>query len=354
MILQDNKIYFKNMQVDTIPCVPNGNWLVRFDERDLFFFLERMHDFTIPEKIYGDCDYLTDRYLKTFKKYDKNLGISLSGVKGTGKSLTAKMLAMKSDLPVIIINEPFTGSMFNSFIESINQECIVFIDEFEKVYSKSDDQSAMLTLLDGAFMSKKLFLFTSNETSRFSNYLMNRPGRIHYFKEYKRIDDKTLTQIIDDTLVDKTKEEELRTIINFIDDANIDMVFSLIREMNDFNEGAKEAVEHLNISISSDSEHKILIQTKNNIIYETTMNRNPFFYGEFQEWFCLDEGLSKAAGLTDEEKKKLSDRGDDEKRFACKIQDCKVLKTTSEYSQLVDEHGNIITIKKLSPYRFVF
>lgn len=354
MILQDNKIYFKNMQVDTIPAVPPGNWLVRFDERDLFFFLERMHDFTIPDQIYGDCDILTDRYLKTFKRYNKNLGVSLSGVKGTGKSLTAKMLAMKSNLPVIIINEPFTGSMFNSFIESIDQECVVFIDEFEKVYSKSDDQSAMLTLLDGAFMSKKLFLFTSNETSRFSNYLMNRPGRIHYFKEYKRIDDNTLQQIIDDTLVDKSHEVELKSIINLIDDANIDMVFSLIREMNDFNEGPKQAIEHLNISISSESEHKILIQTKNHAVYEQTIPRNPFYYGGFNDWFAIDDELSKAAGLTNEVKEKLRETGDDEKRFVCKIQECNVIKTTSEYSQLLDEHGNIITIKKLSPYRFVF
>lgn len=354
MVLQDNKIYFKNMQVKTIQAVPPGNWLVRFDERNLFFFLEKMHDFTIPDKIYGDCDYLTDRYLKTFKKYDKNLGVSLSGVKGTGKSLTAKMLAIKSNLAVIIINEPFTGSMFNSFIESINQECIVFIDEFEKVYSKPENQAAMLTLLDGAFMSKKLFLFTSNETSRFNNYLMNRPGRIHYFKEYRRIDDETLKQIIDETLVDKTKEEELKRIINLIDDANIDMVFSLIREMNDFKEGAKEAVDHLNISISNNSEHKILIQTKNNAVYEQKIDINPLFYGGFTDWFNLDKELSRSAGLTKDNMAKLFKKGDDEKKFTCKIQECTIIKTTSEYSQFVDEYGNIITIKKLSPYRFVF
>jgi len=353
MILQDNKIYFKNHQVSTIEEVPPGNWLLRWEPRELFFYLERMGEFTLPEKIYGDCDYLTDRYLTTFNKYDKNLGISLSGVKGTGKSLTAKMLAMKSNLPVIIINEPFCGTEFNSFMEGIQQNAVIFIDEFEKVYGQRKDQELMLSLLDGSFQSKKIFLFTSNETASYNNYLMNRPGRIHYFKEYNRIDDETLQQIIDENLIDKTKEDGFKNIINLIDDANIDMVFSLIREMNDFGETAKEAVNHLNISISGNAEHEVFIH-ENGVFYKGSIGYNPLFHGHITEWLMLDEELMEKNGVSKEDIKKIKDNGNDEKHFQIKLSTCVVTKATSTHTNIKTQDGKNIVIKKLSPYRYVF
>lgn len=269
MILVDNKeIRFSSSVVNSITNIPVGNWLLNFDEYKKEFFLEKVDDFKMPSKIYGDSEELAKRYLNTFNNISGNLGIVLSGLKGTGKSLTAKEVCIQSNLPVILITEPFSGTDFNSCIASIKEECIIFIDEFEKLYQRQDDQNNMLSLLDGVFMGRKLFVFTSNETSRYSNYLLNRPGRIHYMKEYTRIEDSMLNDIILDQLKNQSHALELKNVIDMVEDANIDMVISLIRECNMYNESPKEAVKFLNIKINNAAEYNLSYTDSKGNIYE--------------------------------------------------------------------------------------
>lgn len=269
MLLESNKkIFFDNVDIQSIKVIPEGTWLVKYSDQK-GFYLERIEDFKLPSKIYGNPEELSDRYLKTYNKYDKNLGITLSGVKGTGKSLLAKMTAIKSNLPVLVITDAYCGTDFNMFMSQITQEVVVFVDEFEKVYDKEPLQNALLSLLDGSIEGKKLFIFTSNQTTSYNNYLLNRPGRIHYLKEFTKIDSKLLDDIIKDNLNDMSEEFDLKRIVELIDDANIDMVMALIREMNDFNEKAKEAVKYLNIQVQNQGRYDIkVIKNDNGYIYD--------------------------------------------------------------------------------------
>lgn len=58
------------------------------------FHLERYADkFTFPHKIYGLQREFIDHVTKTFRSTEGNLGILLTGTKGTGKTVTAKELA---------------------------------------------------------------------------------------------------------------------------------------------------------------------------------------------------------------------------------------------------------------------
>src|SRR5690606_5929694 len=77
------------------------------------------------------------------------------------------------------------------------------------------------------------------------------------------------------------------------DDANIDMVFALIREMNDFNETAREAVKELNISISNRGRYDITIETEEGIIFTGKYNSNPFFTDEIEIEGSLSKGKTK-------------------------------------------------------------
>lgn len=284
VIINDSIIKFSMKGVQDLKEIPVGVWLVKYDGFNYEYFLEKADNFTLPNKIYGDSESLADRYLNTFKEKNGNLGVVLSGLKGTGKSLTAKTVCIKSNMPVILISEQYKGTDFNSFISNIKQESIIFVDEFEKLYPEKEDQEQILSLLDGVFMGKKLFLFTSNETSRYSNYLINRPGRIHYMKEYTRIEDDMLDDIVKDNLVNQENSEELKNIINMIEEANIDMVFALISECNMYKENPKEAVKHLNIKIDGGSAYKVIILDKdNNYQYEmnSICNINPIINPRF-------------------------------------------------------------------------
>ena len=74
-------------------------------------------------------------------------GILLWGPPGTGKTLLARVLGMKcveQDYPCVIINTPWSGDNFNRFIQTIDQPCMILFDEFEKIYSR-EQQELLLT-----------------------------------------------------------------------------------------------------------------------------------------------------------------------------------------------------------------
>ena len=58
--------------------------------------------------------------------------------KGSGKTLLAQhtsiLAAKEHGIPTIVVNKPWFGDNFNSFIQSISQPLIIFFDEFEKVH----------------------------------------------------------------------------------------------------------------------------------------------------------------------------------------------------------------------------
>lgn len=235
----------------------NTNYLMKQDPNTGEFYLQEQDKFTLPEKIYGDSAKLSKRYLNTFKNTDKNLGVLLKGLKGTGKSLLAKRICIESGLPVIILTSAFGGTEFNDFLSNIKQEVVVFIDEFEKIYTNSRDffasskndignQSMLLTLLDGVFTSKKLFVLTANE-STLHDALTNRPGRIHYLKEYGPLSNDIIREVANDLLENKSHVEQIVEISNIIGDVNMDAVVTLIEECNLYSEEPREAVNYLNI-----------------------------------------------------------------------------------------------------------
>lgn len=250
MIIIDKKqLQFRDGVYDTVSHIPKGVWLLLTNPKTGEFYLSKAQDFTIPSKIYGDAHALSDRYVKTFQdeKKTNNLGIVLSGVKGTGKSLTAKLTALKSKLPIILITEPYGGSIFHEFVNQLKKPVCFFIDEFEKIYSDKEQES-ILSILDGVTSVKHMFILTSNESQKYNKYLINRPGRIHYLKQHERISDDVLEEI-SNLLVNPDWKNEFIELMNTVEEANIDMALALVYECNSFNENPATAAQYLNIKI---------------------------------------------------------------------------------------------------------
>ena len=172
----------------TYEKLPVQTYVARFD-RQTGFYLEKYVDITIPEeKIYGVHIAKIEKVLSSFEKFNRSLGVILSGDKGIGKSLFAKLLsirAMEKDIPLIVVDTYYPG--IASYLEAITQETMVLFDEFDKTFGevRSQDgdaspQTGLLSLFDGISGGKKLYVITCNELYKLNEYLVNRPGRFHY------------------------------------------------------------------------------------------------------------------------------------------------------------------------------
>lgn len=273
-IKTNSEVRLTSSYVESFVSLPNGTYLTKFDVRNNEYYLEVTEDFTTPSKIYGNSELLSSRYVNTFNGSKKNMGILLTGLKGTGKSLTAKLTAIKANIPVILITEEFVGEEFKSFLNSIKQEVVIFIDEFEKVYNENDSQQALLSLLDGVFEGKKLFIFTSNMVNRINTYMLNRPGRIRYLAEYESLDESVINDVINDMLINKSNIPGLLAILDILGNISMDSLVGLITEMNTYGETANEAIRYLNIR-PEDSQYTVSIMIDGVKIGTTSIRIHP-------------------------------------------------------------------------------
>lgn len=227
--------------------LPPGNYAIQFHPM-MGYFLEKIADFRAPPKLYGNVKQISNRVLKSFQTKSNNLGIILSGLKGAGKTLQGRDICMEAaalGMPTLFVTSKLTDDDFMQFLNKIQQECVIFIDEFEKIYD-TDSQQKLLTLLDGMFQSKKLFLLTCNAQHKVDSHLKNRPGRVHYHIEYGGLKSEFVTEFCEDNLNDKSKIKEVVSVCSLFDALNFDMLQTIVWEMNLYKESAPEALKLLN------------------------------------------------------------------------------------------------------------
>jgi hypothetical protein len=208
------------------------------------YYLTQYHEkYVFPYKVYGVNKSFIERVSKTFVHTTGNLGVLMNGVKGTGKSVTSELICNdfmeQFNMPVILINQRMQGLI--EFLAAIDQDVVVFVDEYEKVFVTEDgraNSTEILTLMDGALKSehRRLFLFTTNNKYIDDN-LLERPGRIRYVKEFTDLDRPTIEEIVDDLLEHKTFKEECIEYISKLQKITIDIVKAVITEVNIHGQG---------------------------------------------------------------------------------------------------------------------
>jgi ATPase family associated with various cellular activities (AAA) len=213
------------------------------------FYLERSRDFPIPSKIYGDLSKTAHKILNTFNDRPSTTGVLLSGEKGSGKTLLTKLIssyARDKGIPTILVNMPAAGDAFSSFLQKITQPVILLFDEFEKVYDK-EAQQALLTLLDGVYAGKKLFLFTSNSYTSIDDNMKNRPGRIYYSMDFNGLDPSFVAEYAEDKLKNKNHVKILANMVGLIKPMNFDMLQAIVEESNRYDESPMETLKMINV-----------------------------------------------------------------------------------------------------------
>lgn len=248
-LLGDKVMVLSDMSARIVDKLPAEVYSLHYNEM-MGYHLSRVEEFIIPEKRYGGTDRTAERVIQTFKARPQTTGALLSGVKGSGKTMTVKVIskmALAMGLPVIMINEAHVGGDFISFVQSIQCECVFVFDEFEKTYDRKQ-QDSILTLLDGVAEGKKLFLFTANNINLLSDFMMNRPGRIYYSIEFHGLEEDFIREYCIDCGVSENRIKQIITVAGLFHEFNFDMLKTICEESKRFpDEPIRDMLMYLNI-----------------------------------------------------------------------------------------------------------
>ncbi len=226
-------------------------YLLDFDVKRNQFFLKRENNsFKLDYKIYDLDKKFIDRVSRTYAATNNNLGVLLHGIKGTGKSVTAKLICNALKLPVILVTKKYPGA--STFFNNIHQDVVIFIDEYEKIYERGNNNTTgsddLLSLMDGVLGTngRKVFLLTSNSNTVNAN-MMQRPSRILYKKKYGNLKLESIIEVVDDILVHTNRREKVIDFISHLNLITIDIIKSVVREVNIHDEDPEEFEEFFNV-----------------------------------------------------------------------------------------------------------
>lgn len=258
--------------VKTYAHLPVAYYNVDFSKMSGFFLTSRCDLTVAEEKIYGSALAKVEKAMRSYRLSNRNFGVLLSGQKGIGKSLFVRLLAMeaiKGGVPVIVVSHAIPG--LANFISSIEQDCVVVFDEFEKIFAKQEDwnpQNELLPLFDGIDGGHKLFVVTCNELKDLSQYMINRPGRFHYHFSLTAPSPDEVRQYLTDKVLPEYSVS-IEDVVNL--SCVVDMPYDYLRAIAfDLNQGysIREVMSDLNITRTDRVAFDLKLYLSNGLCYE--------------------------------------------------------------------------------------
>lgn len=253
-----------NARMDVRDRLPAGCYTVCKNPLSGEYFLEEGEQFILPKKLYGKTERHSSRILQTFsnRQPGTQVGVFLSGTKGSGKTLLAKHIAQKSGLPVIVVNAAYTDDRFMRTMQGIEQEAVILFDEFEKVYNE-EDQEAILTLFDGVYTVRdKLMIITCNDKFAVKSFFHNRPSRLRYAIGFESLEKEFVEEYCADQLRDKSYSDKIAMLCTVCDEFNFDMLQTLVDELNRYGGEFEDTLDILNVKPATYARTKWVVKVE--------------------------------------------------------------------------------------------
>ena len=284
----------------TYEQLPAGTYEVGFSKFSGFFLTAHTDLVVNEEKVYGCTEKKVQKVLHSFSKVDRNFGVILSGRKGIGKSLFARVLAvhaLRAGIPLILVTAYYPG--IANFLSSIEQEVIVLFDEFEKTFASKDNdapQEELLPMFDGLDGGKKLFIVTCNEVHKLNSYLLNRPGRFHYHFILTNPNPDEIREYLTDKL-EEQYHPLIKKVVSF--SAHADLTYDILRAIAfELNNGYsfEETLADLNISKESTPRFDVTAEFADGAKSMATDERIDLYSSDrVYLWFYLRKGRDNKA-----------------------------------------------------------
>jgi len=213
-------------------------------------FLEETADFKFPDDYYlsKEDKKFINKTIDAYNRTDKmTTGILLSGVKGSGKTLMAKYIAIQTGLPIIVVDQNVYANEIEPFFAKTDTPCCLIFDEIDKYWNTRQ----LLTFLDGVKPTcKKLVICTCNKEKDIDEYLNDRCSRIRYKKTFECLDREAAARVINTVINDMDKAFQARDFlfskVGFLTYDNITVFAEEIR--NNPDESFDSILEDLNIT----------------------------------------------------------------------------------------------------------
>lgn len=219
---------------------------------DISFETAKM--FTLPSKIYSTekDEAFINKVLDKYKIIDSGvLGVMLSGLKGAGKTIMLKQIAIRSELPIVLLDREFPEYKFKSLFQGlVNTEVCFVFDEIDK--SDSDfEMCDLLQVLDGMnTVGKKLMLFACNDDKKVSEFLKDRCSRVRYWKRFDKMSEEMIKQVVNDRINDNERVNEVSDFIyGHFECVSFDNILSFIDEIASFpNQSLEDLFNDMNLT----------------------------------------------------------------------------------------------------------
>lgn len=288
--------FHPSTRADKVKRLPPG--VYRYSVAMHGWWLERTSaKFEFPFKVYDAGTNEINRVKTFWKNNEGNLGVLMNGLRGAGKTMNAQRLSNdlieEEDLPVLVVRGPIPLQII---FDSVQQNMIVIFDEFEKTHNDKHQQQ-LLSTIDGMSRSshKRLIIFTTNKTQINEN-LKDRPSRIHYCFEFRRVADEIIEGLINDSLPEDLLhfKPDIFEFLNNRKICTIDIVKAVIAEVATFRESPLEFEDLLNIAKGEPPAYTISILSDKNVAI-----------GTFAHYFRLNGGYDRYAAMLSGNKRSI-------------------------------------------------
>ena len=216
-----------------------GFYTIEYNQKDNYFFSYPISTYTLPSKIYGSTSTNNERITNTVSSrllQGKGTSVLLRGVKGSGKTLTLKQLALdhvSNGGIVLQVSQPFFGEGFVTFLNAFRSNHVMLVfDEFEKVYNKKEDMQGLLSLLDGTSTLPLFTALTCNRVTSDMEYFINRPGRIYFKLDYYGLESNVIEDYCNQELTVTDFTDILLEYSLQFNAFTLDMLSVLVSELN--------------------------------------------------------------------------------------------------------------------------
>lgn len=261
-------IAFSNQDVVILDSIEPG--IYRVGESKHGMYIESKPVLPAHGESYGRINSDVDMIINTYKDRDASTGVAVVGSMGTGKSRMTNILMHKFvetfNKSVLIVDSPVNLQNLTRFINLLDDNLMVVMDEFEKKYRNTyvkhdggDDadsrpsQTDLLTLFDGhdAPKNKCLFVIISNSKYEISEFLMGRPGRIYYFLKYGNLSASDIREYCKRNNVSDDITNNLIDIQKIGGDISFDSMKAIVDECQRYNKLPSDVIDNLNVFTGS-------------------------------------------------------------------------------------------------------